>query len=155
MNMLIQSNTLEDIADAIRSKAGTSSSMSPLDMPINIMNIPTGGGGDDGVVAVYVDSSPTFIPNQLLTYVATKTGKCTVSYFTVFRQTAATVKVNNGTAITPIYSKNVPSGSLNYGYYFYQFDVVKNDSISIQLNYQGGTNNNHREFIVVAIEDNE
>lgn len=43
--MLIQSDTLSDIADAIRSKTGGSNTMTPLEMPTEISNIPTGGGG--------------------------------------------------------------------------------------------------------------
>ena len=149
--MLIQSGTLDDIADAIRAKTGGSASMTPLQMPTEIANIPS--GGEDGVIVVYVDTSPNFVANQLFTYTAPKTGKCSVSYYTVMRQTGATVKVNDGSSITPTYSRNVPSGSLNFGYYFYEFNVVKNDTITVQLNYQGGSNNNHREFIVAVVED--
>lgn len=119
----------------------------------DIEDAPSGTGEVDGVVAVYVDTSPTYTANQLFTYTAPKTGKCSVSYYTVMRQTGATVKVNDGSSINPTYSKNVPSGSLNIGYYFYEFNVVKNDTITVQLNYQGGSNNNHREFIVVTVED--
>lgn len=45
--MLIQSGTLEDIADAIRAKTGGSASMTPLQMPTQIASIPSGGGGID------------------------------------------------------------------------------------------------------------
>lgn len=43
--MLIQSGTLDDIADAIRAKTGSSASMTPLQMPTQIASIPSGGGG--------------------------------------------------------------------------------------------------------------
>lgn len=43
--LLIQSGTLDDIADAIRAKTGGSSSMTPLEMPSEIASI-VGGGGD-------------------------------------------------------------------------------------------------------------
>lgn len=43
--MLIQSGTLDDIADAIRAKTGGSASMTPLQMPTQIASIPSGGGG--------------------------------------------------------------------------------------------------------------
>lgn len=39
---IIQSQTLTDIADAIRNKAGSSSSLTPLEMPNAIANIPSG-----------------------------------------------------------------------------------------------------------------
>lgn len=44
--MLIQSGTLDDIADAIRAKTGGSASMTPLQMPTQIASIPSGGGID-------------------------------------------------------------------------------------------------------------
>lgn len=43
-NYLIQGQTLTDIADAIRSKTGSSSPISGADMATEIENIPTGGG---------------------------------------------------------------------------------------------------------------
>lgn len=42
---LIHDSTLEDIADAIRSKTGGSSLVAPEDMPTEIASIETGGGG--------------------------------------------------------------------------------------------------------------
>ena len=42
--MLIQSGTLDDIADAIRSKTGKVASMTPLEMPDEIESISGGGG---------------------------------------------------------------------------------------------------------------
>lgn len=39
---IIQSQTLTDIADAIRNKAGSSSTLTPLEMPNAIANIPSG-----------------------------------------------------------------------------------------------------------------
>lgn len=42
---LIQSETLDDIANAINAKTGGSSAMTPAEMVTEIGNIPTGGGG--------------------------------------------------------------------------------------------------------------
>lgn len=42
-NLLIQSDTLSDIADAIRSKTGNADLMTPLEMPDEISSIITGG----------------------------------------------------------------------------------------------------------------
>lgn len=42
---LIQSDTLDDIAQAINQKAGTQNSMTPAEMVTAIGNIPSGGGG--------------------------------------------------------------------------------------------------------------
>lgn len=42
---LIQSETLDDIADAINAKTGGSSAMTPVQMVTAIGNIPSGGGG--------------------------------------------------------------------------------------------------------------
>ena len=41
-NVLIEQNTMDDIADAIRSKNGSSSTYKPAQMPAAIENIPTG-----------------------------------------------------------------------------------------------------------------
>ena len=43
---LIQSETLDAIADAINAKTGGSSAMTPAEMVMEIGNIPTGGGGE-------------------------------------------------------------------------------------------------------------
>ena len=48
----IQGSTLENIAEAIRDKAGTSEQMTPLEMPAKIALIPTGWG------TVYVPGTP-------------------------------------------------------------------------------------------------
>ena len=44
-SLIIQSGTLDDIADAIRAKDGDSSIMTPVEMATRIANIPSGGGG--------------------------------------------------------------------------------------------------------------
>ena len=44
---LIQSETLDDIADAINAKTGGSSAMTPAEMVTEIESIETGGGGAD------------------------------------------------------------------------------------------------------------
>jgi hypothetical protein len=44
---LIQSETLDDIANAINAKTGGSSAMTPAEMVTAIGNIPTGGGGGE------------------------------------------------------------------------------------------------------------
>lgn len=54
---LIHDSTLEDIADAIRSKTGGSSLIAPEDMPTEIASIETGGGSFDGLQLVSVDST--------------------------------------------------------------------------------------------------
>ena len=46
---LIQSETLDDIADAINAKTGGSSAMTPAEMVAAIGNIPSGGGGANSV----------------------------------------------------------------------------------------------------------
>ena len=45
--LVINANTLTAIANAIRGKTGGVDTMTPLEMPDEITNIPTGGGGID------------------------------------------------------------------------------------------------------------
>ena len=52
---LIQSETLDDIADAINAKTGGSSAMTPAEMVTAIGNIPSGGGG----IELLVDDTTT------------------------------------------------------------------------------------------------
>ena len=56
---LIHDSTLEDIADAIRSKTGGSSLIAPEDMPTEIASIETGGGIEieNGIVFTELNSS--------------------------------------------------------------------------------------------------
>ena len=51
MKYKIDSETLTDIADAIRAKTGESGSMTPLEMPDEIASI-SGGGGDADLIAI-------------------------------------------------------------------------------------------------------
>lgn len=77
---LIQSETLDAIADAINAKTGGSSAMTPAEMATEIAAIPSGGGSYDGLELVSVDSSTqrpsawkwhgTAIPNLALYYMA-------------------------------------------------------------------------------------
>ncbi len=47
---IIEDTTLADIADAIRGKTGKSAAMTPLEMPEEITNIPTGSGTETKVL---------------------------------------------------------------------------------------------------------
>lgn len=74
---LIQSETLDDIVDAINAKTGGSSAMTPAEMVTAIENIQT-GGGYDGLELVSTDSTTdkpsvwkwhgASVPNYALTY---------------------------------------------------------------------------------------
>ena len=57
-SLIIQSETLDDIATAIRSKTGKSASMTPLEMPAEIRSI-EGGGGSGRQVAMGTFSHKT------------------------------------------------------------------------------------------------
>lgn len=56
---IIQSGTLTDIANAIRSKAGTSSSIATEDMASSILAIPSGGGTSPVYTTLWTNSAPT------------------------------------------------------------------------------------------------
>lgn len=57
MKYLIESQTLTDIADAIRDKAGTSDPIQVSEMDTAIANIPAGGGNEVDVIATYIPLS--------------------------------------------------------------------------------------------------
>ena len=72
--MFIDSGTLTDIADAIRAKTGDSNSMTPLEMPTEIANIPTSIGGEVlDVDSVTANSAVTTYTNPI-NYTATANG---------------------------------------------------------------------------------
>ena len=87
----ILDSTLTAIADAIRQKTGDSGSMTPLEMPEEIENIPTGGGGDT-------------LDEVLLSHTATSytnnTFAGTVPPYTFYNAASLTeVKMSNATVI--------------------------------------------------------
>ena len=57
--LLIQSGTLDDIADAIRAKTGKVASMTPLEMPDEIESI-SGGGGEASTLVITTDTSGSY-----------------------------------------------------------------------------------------------
>ena len=69
--MLIQSGTLDDIADAIRAKTGGVATMTPLEMPTEIANI-VGGGGDITLLHSAGLTRSEIIDNPPTTYTFTK-----------------------------------------------------------------------------------
>ena len=79
--MFINSDTLSDIADAIRAKTGGSNSMTPLEMPTEIASIPSGGGGSGEVALAYYSGYSSTTSEKAQTYTATKSGKLFVGVF--------------------------------------------------------------------------
>lgn len=74
--MLIQSETLEDIADAIREKTSSLDSMTPLEMPTNIASIPTGGGND--LILFRIENIPTYTSQANYDFTIDYTGSVNV-----------------------------------------------------------------------------
>lgn len=119
--LLIQSGTLEDIADAIRTKTGSIDTMTPLEMPAEIISIPTSSGGADILDIGF--KSPASYTSFTASYTASKNGTL---YVAIMKQNSASAPsvtgvsftTNFGTATWWYGSKSVSNGdviSLNTG----------------------------------------
>lgn len=67
--MLIQSGTLQDIADSIRTKTGGSNNMTPLEMPNEIANIPSGSSSNIDVMDCVIASVRGSVKSESYTIV--------------------------------------------------------------------------------------
>lgn len=120
--LLIQSGTLDDIADAIRTKTGGVDTMTPLEMPAEIISIPTGGSGGAEVLDIGF-KTPASYTSFTASYTASKSGTL---YVAIMKQnstsapsvTGVSFTTNFGTATWWYGSKSVNNGdviSLNTG----------------------------------------
>jgi len=88
-NLIIQSGTLDDIADAIRAKTGSQASMTPAQMVTNIASIPT---GTTPTGTMNISSNGTYdVTNYASAVVAVSSSSSEVA--------ATTYANNNGTKI--------------------------------------------------------
>ena len=151
--MLVQSESLENVADAIRAKTGSSDTMSLAEMVTNIGSIVS---ATDEIVDVFVDTNPTF-GAMYKSYTAGISGTLSFMYLCRCRQVhTAAPKLNvAGTTInasvSAVQGNQVPA----YGTYYFTCAVQAGDSII--LDYEplaGGMNNNHVDLIVAVIQGN-
>ena len=116
MDYMIKEKTLTDIADAIREKKGSSSSIAAKDMADEILTIPTGGG-----VTASVD---LFLSNNEFIY---RSGISGTNYSTVGRSFTMS---KDGTVIFGQGSRMVTNTASNEGY----VDIQKN-GVSVLKKY--------------------
>lgn len=138
--MLIQSTTLEDIADAIRTKTGESDLMTPLEMPSAIDAIPS--GGEDRLLYYNIKSIPTYTSQQNVDYVTDYTGSVNIMIAQTSQYNANT-KIGillNGTEVSYSYQSN-----LSTPYYFRErqnLSVTAGNTIRFRLPQTASVANN-------------
>lgn len=116
---LIQSETLDDIADAINAKTGGTSAMTPAEMVTEIESIQTGGGSvsDSVTVALASASTPSKIASTIAQYVgdafvAICTTTAPESGYWIFWIAKLTVFVADGVEFTsPLMRRRTSSGN--------------------------------------------
>lgn len=138
--MLIQSETLEGIADAIRTKTGESDLMTPLEMPSNIEAIPA--GGEDRLIYYNIKAIPTYTSQQNVDYVSEYSGSVNIMIAQTSQYNANT-KIGillNGTEISYTYQSNLATP-----YYFRErqnLTISIGDTIRFRLPQTASVANN-------------
>lgn len=133
--MYIDGDTLSDIANAIRAKTGTSVSLTPLEMPTAIANIPSGAGAAGEIVLREFRNWTGVTTPKTYSYTATKTGKLFlfVSYQQGGKSYNPITLTKNGTAVTATYEGGGKmTSSTGYAWYrIFEVDVESNDALVI------------------------
>lgn len=122
--LVINPNTLEDIADAIREKTGGVNLMTPLEMPNEILNIPA--GGNDNLVLFRIENIPTYTSQANYDFTITFAGSVNVliCQSSVYNANTKIGILLNGTEIsysyasestTPYYFRERQNLSVNIG----------------------------------------
>lgn len=143
--LIIQSETLEDIADAIRTKSGSSDTMTPLEMPSEIENLPTGGGSAE--VAFTVNSKVATTTGEVYTYTTTKSGKLylAISSYIGYVTALPTLYINNVSVSATSSSYSTPQSAsqrLNMEY-FSAIDVNSGDVLKVDIHSPGTNYSKH------------
>lgn len=129
--MFIDSDTLSDIADAIRTKKGTSNEMTPLEMPTEIASIPSGGGG--GEVYEYDSGTSHYFREVTKTVTIQNSGTLyvTVCEFASSQRSTMTI---NGTAVS-----ETRSGYSSWlGFTYFETTVNAGDEVAVTFYGAGG-----------------
>lgn len=148
--LLIQSGTLDDIADAIRAKTGSVASMTPLQMPTEIASIPSGGGTVE-VVNKYINNNQSYTPANvnLLDITITDSGNLEIYISSAGINLASTESIlqKNGTTISKTWERNTSGTATNI---YYNFSVESGDNITFK---KTSTINSGTQLAIIAILD--
>lgn len=120
---LIQSRTLDDIADAIRAKTGSPAAMTPAEMVTEIGNIPSGGSLPTSISKID-GGSFTLASNTLCeTYNIATTLNVPAKYFLIWTDDLDSFGAisNKGLILATVNIRQFESasGTTRYGYYSY------------------------------------
>lgn len=143
--MLIQSGTLDDIADAIRSKTGKVASMTPLEMPDEIESISGGGGGLPILSGITDPTSSQGTDGQI--YLKCGENGVDLSTFT-FRNTGGVTCVSTKYSLNYTYN----SGASIAAESNLQMDLTNVDELKFTLS-KGNKNYDNNRYICVYIEN--
>lgn len=140
--MFIDSDTLSDIADAIRTKKGTSNEMTPLDMPTEIASIPSGGGG--GEVYEYDSGTSHYFREVTKTVTIQNSGTLYVMVGENYSSQRSTMTVNG----TPV---SATQSDYNYiGFTYFTTSINAGDEVAVTFYGNGGGSTGYRMLIAVG-----
>ena len=130
--MLIQSETLENIADAIREKCGIDYQLTPADMvtEINAITIPT-----TEVVAKYITNSQPYTPAKVdllnITLQDSGTLEIYIASSGINLASSEGYLTKNGTTVSKTFERNNGGTATNI---YYSFAVAAGDNIIFRKN---------------------
>lgn len=143
---IINDTTLQAIADAIRAKTGSASSMTPLEMPTEIASIPTGGGAE-AEIAFEINTKVATTAGESYSHTAQKSGKLylAIASHVGYVTTLPTLTINNVSVTATSSSYSTPQSAsqrLNMEY-FSGINVASGDVLNIDIHSPGANYSKH------------
>ena len=140
--MFIDSDTLSDIADAIRTKKGTSNEMTPLDMPGEIASIPTPTGS--GEAYEYNSGTSHYFGEVTKTVTIQNSGTLYVMVGENYSSQRSTMTVNG-------ISVSATQSDYNYiGFTYFTTPIQGGDEVAVTFYGNGGGSTGYRMLIAVG-----
>ena len=139
--LLIQSETLENIANAIRSKTSSIDTMTPAEMVTEISSIVSG----DIYSEVYKYTEGTYVGTKTKTIVIQNSGTLRCMMIDDMHSQTATMTIN-GNSVTP----SITNYFQGLGYDYFESPVVAGDTVVIT--YYGNGGGSTRWVVLLAVD---